>query len=156
LRATGLDGQARLVLLEGGQQSRAYLQYEGSYASTSGLGPGDAARQDNPAVTLAQVADELQDAVMDSLAAAWPVCPSHHFGAHARVADDHAVWWCNGSQGHVIAAIGRWEARLFRGLRDDSTARASRQPLRWAALRNGATRDSQNRPTIITATAMNT
>ena len=40
-------------------------------------------------------------------------------------------------------------------LSDDSTAMASRQPLRWAAARNGAWRDSQNRPTIITATAIN-
>lgn len=41
-------------------------------------------------------------------------------------------------------------------LSDDSTATASRQPPRWAAARNGAGRNSQNRPTIITATAIST
>jgi hypothetical protein len=133
LRATGLDGQARLVLLEGGQPARAYLQYEGSYASTSGLGPSDAAGRGNPADTLVLVADELQDAVMDSLVAAWPVCPSHHFGAHARVADDHAVWWCKGSQGHVIAAIGRWGARLFRGLRSVADVIDEQEPRKRGA-----------------------
>ena len=111
LRATGLDGQARLVVPEGGQPDRAYLQYEGSFASTGGLGPSEATGRRNPADSLVLVADELQDAVMDSLVVAWPVCPSHHFGAHPRVADDHAVWWCTGARGHVIAAIGRWGAQ---------------------------------------------
>ncbi|HEY7263574.1 MAG TPA: hypothetical protein VH589_19060 [Trebonia sp.] len=108
LRATGLDGQARLVVLEHGEPLHAYVQYEGSYASTSGLGPRDAAGRRDPADTLVLVADELQDAVMESLFAAWPICPSHQLGAHPRVADHHAVWWCAGGQGHAIAVIGRW------------------------------------------------
>ncbi len=108
LRATGLDGQARFVVLEGGEPPHAYVQYEGSYGHTSGLGPCDAAGRRSPADTLVLVADELQDAVMESLFAVWPVCPDHQLGAHPRVADDRAVWWCASGQGHVIAIIGEW------------------------------------------------
>lgn len=110
LRATGLDGQVRLVILEGGEPPHAYVQYEGSFASTSGLAPSDAVGRRSRAETLVLVADELQDSVMESLFAAWPVCPSHQLGAHPRVADDQAVWWCAGGQGHVITVIGRWVA----------------------------------------------
>ena len=55
------------------------------------------------------VADELQNSVMHVLwGTVWPVCPAHHLGAHAREHDGTAVWWCNGSGGHVIVAIGTW------------------------------------------------
>jgi hypothetical protein len=108
LRATGLHGQARFVVREDGAPGHAYFQYDGSYASTGGLASSDVAGGRNPADVLVLVADELQDAVMDSLCAAWPVCPTHKFGAHARVADNNAVWWCSGSQGHTVAPIGRW------------------------------------------------
>jgi len=109
LRATDLDGSVRLIVLEGSEPAHAYVQYEGSYANTGGLAPRDAAGH-NPAENLVLVADELQDAVTDSIYAAWPVCPNHQRGAHPRVADDRAVWWCTGGQGHVIALIGKWLA----------------------------------------------
>lgn len=108
LRATGLDGRVRLVILDGGEPRHAHIEYEGSYGSTSGLSPRGGEERSRPADTLALVADELQDAVMESVFAAWPVCPNHQFGAHARVVDDHAVWWCTASQGHVITSIGKW------------------------------------------------
>ena len=106
LRATGLNGHARLVVMEGAEPPRAHVRYEGGTGHTSGLGPGDAAGC-RGADLLVTVADELQDAVMDALAAAWPVCPEHQFGAHPRALDGAAVWWCAGGAGHVISPIGR-------------------------------------------------
>lgn len=47
---------------------------------------------------------------MDGLFTAWPVCPRHHFGAHARTDGGEAVWWCSGGTGHAVAAIGAWPA----------------------------------------------
>jgi hypothetical protein len=55
------------------------------------------------------VADELQGAVMESMFAAWPVCPQHDLGAHPNVIDGRAVWRCEGGTGHVVVEIGRWD-----------------------------------------------
>jgi hypothetical protein len=110
IRATGLEGDARLVVLEGSEPPHAYVRYRGRPAGhSSGLAPSDAAGPPGSAGKLVLVAAELADAVMDSRGEAWPVCQEHQFGAHARTIDDQAVWWCAGGRGHVVAAIGRWE-----------------------------------------------
>ena len=54
------------------------------------------------------VADDAQDAVMHSIWGAWPVCRSHQLGVHPEARDNTAVWWCEGSGGHVAAPIGQW------------------------------------------------
>ncbi len=107
LRATGLDGQARLVVLEGGEPAQAYIKYQRSFGHSSGLAPRDAAGRPGSVDMLVLVADELQDAVMDSFGAVWPVCPDHQFGTHPRAIDDQAAWWCAGGHGHVIGATGK-------------------------------------------------
>jgi hypothetical protein len=57
------------------------------------------------------VADDLQNSIMHILwGTVWPVCPAHNLGAHACDHEGAAVWWCNGSGGHVIAAIGKWNS----------------------------------------------
>ncbi len=108
LRATGLDGPVRLVVEGGADPPHAYVQYKSSFGHTSGLAPSDGDGSD-PLAALVLVADELQDAVMDSLMAAWPVCPRHNLGAHARAIDGEAVWWCKGGTGHDISVIGKWD-----------------------------------------------
>ncbi len=107
LRATGLDGPVRLVILEGGEPPHAYVQHNSSFGHTSGLAPSDGDGS-NPLAALVLVADELQDAVMTSLMAVWPVCPRHHLGAHPRATADAAAWWCKGGVRHDICTIGRW------------------------------------------------
>jgi hypothetical protein len=101
LRATGLDGTAGMVMHEG---SRVLITFGGHWGSTSGIPPAEGSNQ---VKALAAVADELQDAVMDQLMSAWPLCAVHGYGAHARAHENTAVWWCNGSGGHVIAPIGQ-------------------------------------------------
>ena len=49
-----------------------------------------------------------QDALMHALWVAWPVCPVHRLGVHARDHEEAAVWWCSGDGGHAVAAIGAW------------------------------------------------
>jgi hypothetical protein len=107
VRATGLNGRAGLVVKGDGEPTQAFVRYENSFGHTSGLAPGDGDGR-NPLATLVLVADELQDAVMDSLFAVWPVCPIHQLGVHARVNDDEPVWWCTGGNGHVVSVIGSW------------------------------------------------
>jgi hypothetical protein len=106
LRATGQDGRAEFVVLDGAEPPHAYVRYQDSFGHTSGLAPRHAA-QLNPVAMLVLVADELQDAVIDSLHAVWPVCATHQLGAHPRAIGGQAVWWCAGDNGHVIAAIGK-------------------------------------------------
>ena len=107
LRAAGLDGLVELIVLESGEPSNAYVRYNNHFGSTSGIAPSEGDGSD-PAAGLVLVADELQDAVMESLFAVWPVCPQHDWGLHPRVVDDRAVWRCEGGTGHVVADIGRW------------------------------------------------
>jgi hypothetical protein len=107
LRATGLDGEARLVVVEGREPPRAFVSYENGFGHTGGLGPSHGEETD-PVGTLVLVADELQDAVMASLMAAWPVCPKHEFGAHPRTVGSRPMWWCTGGSGHDICLIGSW------------------------------------------------
>ena len=107
LRTAGVDGTARLVVLEGNEPPRAYVRYRGRRAGhSSGLTPSDAVGTLSSPDTLVLVADELQEAVMDSLGAVWPVCSDHQFGPHPRAIENQAVWWCAGGAGHAIAAIG--------------------------------------------------
>ena len=109
LRATGLTGPARLVVLEGSAPPHAFVEFGGKFGHTNGIAPGHGS---NPGDALLAVADDLQDAVMDALLMVWPVCPRHQRGGHAREIDAEPVWWCTGgSGGHIIAAIGRWPRR---------------------------------------------
>jgi len=105
MRATGLPGIARLVDPERSGQ-RAWVEtWDGHRGSGSGVFP---ASGKDPVTALEAVADEAQDAVMETIWGAWPVCPAHTMGAHAEVRDGTAVWWCKGAGGHAIAAIGAW------------------------------------------------
>jgi hypothetical protein len=107
LRATGLSGHARPVVPDDPDiVPTVWVQYQGSFGHTSGISPGEVLA--NGPELLRLVADELQDAVMESLFGVWPVCPQHQLGAHPRISDSQPVWWCSSSAGHVIAAIGQW------------------------------------------------
>jgi hypothetical protein len=112
LRATGLAGHARAVLPDDADLQNAWVQYQGSFSHTSGLAPRDVSAGGPELLML--VADELQDAVTESLAGVWPVCPQHQLGAHPRVSDGQAAWWCSGGGGHVIFAVGHWNDRSTR------------------------------------------
>lgn len=59
---------------------------------------------DNPEA-LAEVADYLQEHVMEALWRTWPECPEHDFGLFPQVRQGEAVWWCR-PQEHAVAAVG--------------------------------------------------
>jgi hypothetical protein len=106
LRATGLTNPVGLDLDHNMDPPVARVCYEpGVYASTSGIYTSDVV---DSVSTLVLVADELQDATMEAIWRAWPVCPMHDLGAHPREHGHAAVWWCAGAGGHVIAPIGAW------------------------------------------------
>ena len=106
LSAAGFDDPARLVVAEGGYPRHLWAEFRGKFCHGSGVAPADTR---DPVHALVAVADNVQDAVMHALTAAWPTCPVHGLGGHPREHERRAVWWCQGGPGgHVIAAIGQW------------------------------------------------
>jgi len=105
MRATGLPGTARLVVPEWSGRNAFVETWDGHHGSGGGIFP-DSGR--DPALALAAVADDAQDAVMEAIWGAWPVCPAHQLGVHAAERAGAAVWWCTGSGGHAVAPIGAW------------------------------------------------
>lgn len=74
------------------------VSYWGSYASTTVT----AVRATE---VTAEIADFMQDEIVEDLHTGWPMCPEHAVGAYAQVSDGQAVWFCRAHQ-HVVAPIG--------------------------------------------------
>ena len=53
-----------------------------------------------------EVADFVQEEVMEDLHQVWPECRKHRTGLHPSVTSNDAVWECRSDGGHVIAPIG--------------------------------------------------
>ena len=103
LRACGLPDAVRLYTWDGSPNAAV-----DAWAANS-TGPGIyPAAGNHPVTALVAAADDAQDAVMNSVWGAWPVCPAHSLGVHAREHDRAAVWWCAGAGGHVVAPVGQW------------------------------------------------
>jgi hypothetical protein len=110
LRACGLPDEVRLYRWDGWPN----VGVDAWAANSTGGGIYPAAGND-PVTALVWVADDAQDAVMHSVWGAWPTCPEHRLGVHAREHDRAAVWWCSGDGGHAVARIGEWPAIGRRG-----------------------------------------
>jgi len=107
MRASGLPGTGRLGRYD--WSPNAYAQsWDGETSTGGGIFPESGS---DPVAALAAVADDAQDAVMHTIWGAWPLCPVHGLGVHARERDGAAVWWCERAGGHVAAPIGGWRGR---------------------------------------------
>jgi hypothetical protein len=53
-----------------------------------------------------EVADFMQEEIVEDRHAAWPVCPAHQLGTYSEIVDGRAVWYCRKHQ-HIVAAIGQ-------------------------------------------------
>jgi hypothetical protein len=60
----------------------------------------------NRADLVVEVADFMQDEVIEDLHGPWPSCPAHDKGGYAQIANHKPVRFCRFG-GHVIAAIGQ-------------------------------------------------
>ncbi|MFC4068312.1 hypothetical protein [Actinoplanes subglobosus] len=104
----GRECRFRFFDEERGRNGNAYVEtWDGHTGSGCGVHPREGA---DPVSALVAVAEDAQDAVMHALWSAWPVCPGHRGGVHAREHDGAAVWWCGGG-GHAVALIGEWPHR---------------------------------------------
>jgi hypothetical protein len=102
LRASGLPDAVRLYTWEGSRN--VGVDAWAANSASAGISP-EAGR--DPVTALAAVADDAQEAVMISIRGAWPTCPKHRLGVHARTHDGAAVWWCRVDGGHVAARVGQ-------------------------------------------------
>lgn len=91
--ATGIGHPCQLrvrddeFLARGGN---AYVEsWDGHTSSSAGIYPASGA---DPLSALVAVADDAQEALMETLWVAWPVCPVHRLGVHARDCEQRAVW----------------------------------------------------------------
>ena len=55
---------------------------------------------------IVEVADFMQDEVIEDLHSPWPVCPDHDTGTYAQVVEGKAAWYCRFGS-HAVAAIGQ-------------------------------------------------
>jgi len=111
LAATGIRQLCTLRVYEEGLNwsTNAYVEtWDGYTGHAQGIYPASGS---DPVSALIDVADDAQDAIMHALSAAWPACPAHRLGAHARSHEEAAVWWCSGDGGHTVTAIGEWQGR---------------------------------------------
>jgi hypothetical protein len=110
MRATGLPGTGRLVFpqWDWSPYNAFVVTWADDFGSTSGIFPQEGR---DPVTALVAVAYHAQDALMETLREAWPVCPAHQIGMCAKPRDGAAVWWCDGAGGHVAAPIGQWDQR---------------------------------------------
>jgi hypothetical protein len=72
----------------------------GSYTT-----PSMSAAPFDVAAGIVEVADYLQERVIDNAGPVWPVCPSHGFGLHPQVNVGRAMWWCRPLD-HPVSVVG--------------------------------------------------
>jgi hypothetical protein len=75
------------------------VAYWGRYASITIMAV-------SAAHVVAEVADFMQEEIVEDLHAAWPTCHSHQLGTYAEIVDGRPVWYCRKHQ-HAVAAIGQ-------------------------------------------------
>jgi len=110
MRATGLNGEIRLVR-PGWSQGNAIVEtWAGDQGWTGGISSSEGA---DDLSALVAVAEQARQAVMESLGyqstgRVWPACPVHGTGMSPEARRGVGVWWCDGGGGHVVAEIGHW------------------------------------------------
>lgn len=110
MQATGLYGEVRLVRPDWSPGSAVVETWAGDRGWTGGISSAEAA---DDLSALVAVAEQARQAVMESLGyqstgRVWPACPAHRVGTSPSARRGTGVWWCDESNGHVAAEIGRW------------------------------------------------
>lgn len=104
LRASGIHRTLRVIIPEHALPAAAFIEIDGDHEG-GGQGIAPSCTADLAHATVA-VAGSTQDALADIHWQVWPVCPTHHLGAHPAVVDDKPVWTCPSGPGHILSAIG--------------------------------------------------
>ncbi|MEU6725963.1 hypothetical protein ABZ917_19865 [Nonomuraea wenchangensis] len=102
VRARGITGTLRLTTHDWDKGGHAWVVFEGGYHG-NGILP---IMGSDPQTALAQVADAVQETIMELTWRVWPVCATHDLGLHAGGENGIAVWRCAGDGTHTVAPVG--------------------------------------------------
>ncbi|MFI7706592.1 hypothetical protein [Nonomuraea sp. NPDC049480] len=102
VRTRGINGTLRLVTYDWDSRGLAWVEFQGGYHG-NGIEPiaGSSAQG-----ALADVADAVQETIMELIWKVWPVCATHDHGLHAGYEHGTAVWRCTGDGTHTVAPVG--------------------------------------------------
>ena len=89
----------------GNPEPCAVVEFEPGWSHGNGV---PASAGDHPRSALLHMADHVQEAVMERIWAAWPVCEKHANGTDPPLQEDAVVWHC--PTGHAPGPVGE----LFR------------------------------------------
>lgn len=102
VRASGVDAVLEITIPDWDDSGCARVECCGA----SGGPPILPSSGRDAGVALVEVADAVQDVVMEHIWGVWPTCPEHGLGLHPALVEGTAVWRCAGAGIHTAAAIG--------------------------------------------------
>lgn len=102
VRAGGITGTLRLVNPDWDDSDHVRVEFRGGF---HGNGIPPLAGNDFQGA-LVDVADAVQEVVVELTWTVWPVCATHDQGLHPTIADGIAVWRCTGEGTHTVAPVG--------------------------------------------------
>ncbi|MEU4513740.1 hypothetical protein AB0G05_29935 [Nonomuraea wenchangensis] len=102
VRARGITGTLRLVTHDWDKGGRAWVEFQGGYHG-NGILP---IMGSDPQTALGEVADAVQETIMELIWRVWPVCATHDLGLHAGGEHGIVVWRCAGDGTHTVAPVG--------------------------------------------------
>ncbi len=102
VRASGIDAVLTIVIPDWDDSGCARVECCGGCGGPA-IWPSSGR---DVGVALVEIADAVQDVVMEHTWGVWPTCPEHRLGLHAAFVEGTAVWRCAGAGTHTAAAIG--------------------------------------------------
>ncbi|MEV0826549.1 hypothetical protein [Nonomuraea rubra] len=102
VRARGITGTLRLITPDWDDRGEAWVEFQGCYHG-NGIPPSTGK---DPGTALVDVADAVQETIMELAWKVWPVCETHDLGLRAGWEQEAAVWRCAGDGTHTVAPVG--------------------------------------------------
>ncbi|MBE1589571.1 hypothetical protein ACFPOI_09350 [Nonomuraea angiospora] len=102
VRSGGIIGTLSLVTYDWDCSGHAWVEFQGG---SHGNGIPPIAGNDAQGA-LAEVADAVQETIMELIWKVWPVCATHDRGLRAELDRGIAVWRCTGGGTHTVAPVG--------------------------------------------------
>ncbi|MGI5284631.1 hypothetical protein ACQEVF_15000 [Nonomuraea polychroma] len=102
VRTGGITGTLRLISHDWDSRGLAWVEFQGGYHG-NGISP---ILGSDPQGALAEVADAVQETIMELIWKVWPVCATHDLGLHAGWEHGTAVWRCTSNGAHTVAPVG--------------------------------------------------
>ncbi|MEU7835746.1 hypothetical protein [Nonomuraea sp. NPDC049129] len=98
VRARGITGALRLITP--GDGALTWVEFQGGYHGAGIIADGDIND------LLADVAEAVQETIMELTWKVWPVCATHDRGLHVGCEQGITVWRCTGDGSHTVAPVG--------------------------------------------------